>query len=168
MVNGNNHAPEFDAASTAAAVVVAVPHTLRPGVKVASLPARDSDLGDSLIYSISGGNGSSYFAVDPASGDVTLFDRVEVGQVLDLEVKVEDSGTPRLSDLARVRMLVTEDNRHDPVFKDVTSRIYIREDDAIGKDIIYVGPPLSQIFYKEQFFGHHFLAKPGSHNIRDK
>ena len=113
---------------------VAVPHTLRPGVKVASLPAKDSDLGDSLVYSIVGGNGSSYFAVDPASGDVTLFDKVEVGQVLDLEVKVEDSGTPRLSDLARVRMLVTEDNRHDPVFKDVTSRIYIREDDAIGKN----------------------------------
>ena len=72
MVNGNNHPPQFN--RTDESQVVAVPHNLEQGVKIIQLQASDPDANDGLTYSVVGGNGSAYFAVDPATGQLTVFD----------------------------------------------------------------------------------------------
>ena len=109
--------------------MIAVPHNLAGGVRIATLGATDPDgPSDILTYSITGGNGSSYLAIDALTSDLSVFDSelsqqsVGVGQVLGLKVKVTDSGSPPLSDITTINLLVTAENRHAPVFKDTTSR----------------------------------------------
>ena len=135
LVNGNNHKPTFNVS----AKEIALPYSLKENTLIANLQAVDWDANDVLSFSIVGGNGSAYFDVE-TGGDIRVTSdlRSSKFEVLSLNLRVQDSGTPQLSDELTLNFIITEDNKFAPEFKAITSRIYIREDDPVGNAIVTV------------------------------
>lgn len=63
---------------------------------VGSVHARDQDAGDTLTYSITGGTGSSYFAIDSSTGEITVTNPAaldyETATSYTLTTRVQDAG----------------------------------------------------------------------------
>ena len=76
------------------------------GTLVGVVTGTDPDVGQSLAYSIVGGAGSSAFAIDPATGEITVANSgmldYEIRTSFALDVRVADNGSPSLSDTATV------------------------------------------------------------------
>ncbi|MGC8742442.1 MAG: Ig-like domain-containing protein, partial [Verrucomicrobiia bacterium] len=91
-----------------------VPENSNNGTVVGTVTATDEDSGQTLTYSISGGNTNSAFAINSASGQIT----VNNGSVLDhetvpiwqLTVQVTDNGTPVNSSTATITINITDVN----------------------------------------------------------
>lgn len=95
-----NHAPiASDAAFQLAENSVA-------GTIVGTVSASDVDAGQSLTFQITSGNSSNAFAIDAASGQITVSNSAaldfETSPLFQLTVAVVDSGTPSMSDEATV------------------------------------------------------------------
>lgn len=104
------------------------------GTVVGTVAASDPDAGQTLTYSIVGGNASGAFAIDPVTGEITVADPAaldsETNPWFDLAVQVTDSGSPALSDAATVRVTLADLNEA-PVFAPGGS-FPVRENSAAG------------------------------------
>ncbi|MCX5671075.1 MAG: cadherin domain-containing protein, partial [Planctomycetota bacterium] len=79
---------------------------------VGTVVATDPDAGEVLSYAITAGNTGGAFAIDSATGEITVagaLDHETLG-VYSLTVEVTDDGTPGLSDTATVTVNVTDVN----------------------------------------------------------
>ena len=82
------------------------------GTAVGSVSASDPDAGDTLSYAITGGDPGGAFAIDSATGEITVADSsqldFETSPVFNLTVTVTDAGG--LTDTAAVTVNVTDVN----------------------------------------------------------
>ena len=91
------------------------------GTVVGSVSASDPDAGDTLSYAITGGDPTGAFAIDSATGEITVADSsqldFEASPVFNLTVTVTDAGG--LTDTAAVTVNLTNVNE-DPAASDAT------------------------------------------------
>jgi hypothetical protein len=107
------------------------------GTPVGTLTAADPDRpAQTLSYAITAGNPSGVFAIDSASGEITVADNATLDYKATsqyvLTVQVTDNGTPNLSDTGTVTINVTNINQA-PVLADAT--FSLPEDAAIGTPV---------------------------------
>jgi len=102
-------------APTATDATFSVAEDAANGAVVGTVTATDPDTGDTRTYSITAGNGDGIFAINSATGEITVTDNsnlnYESATSYGLTVKVEDSGG--LTDTAAVTVNVTDVNE-DP------------------------------------------------------
>lgn len=118
----NDNAPLF----TQRAYEVSVRENNPPGAYLATVAARDPDLGRNgqVTYRLleaevgrAGGAVSTYVSVDPATGAIYAlrsFDYETLRQ-LDVRIQASDGGVPQLSSSALVQVRVLDQNDHAPV-----------------------------------------------------
>ena len=138
VVNGNSNEPQFNV--TPEGQNLAVPFNIDIGNEILQLKAYDLDEEDKLEFSVIGGNGSSYFTLDPESGILAVKKLlVDIKfEMLSVSVMVQDNGTPMRSSNMKLSIEVTDENIFGPEFLASSTRIHIREDEAIGNSIINV------------------------------
>ncbi len=138
VVGGNEHAPKFDEDEANAERRVAIPAGLGPDTLVYSLSATDAD-SQKLRFAFSSENISDYFSIDSETGKIftsqSLID-LQPASTLVLEVTVYDGGIPNRTDTTQVAFLVTADNLHAPEFQSPATRIYIREDEQVSRELL--------------------------------
>jgi putative intracellular protease/amidase len=130
-----NHAPIADD------MVFQIPENSAAGTVVGVVPATDSDLGQTLTYEITFGNAGGAFAVDSATGQITVANAAlldfETTQQFQMVVLVTDNGARALNDMA----LITIDLHN--VAESLTSGVHQAGSDVIvqgtsGPDTIYL------------------------------
>lgn len=92
-------------------VAMSITENLPTGTAVINLTATDANLpADTLTYAITDGNEDGRFALDPATGQLTLTGPLdyETRSSYALTITVTDNGTPALSTTATVTMAVTD------------------------------------------------------------
>ena len=91
------------------------------GTVVGSVAASDQDAGDTLSYAITAGNTSGAFAIDAATGEISVASSAalnfETSPSFSLTVEVQDDGTGTLSDSCSVTIDLTDVNEA-PVGRD--------------------------------------------------
>lgn len=84
------------------------------GTLVGTVDARDPDAGQSITFSIIGGNSSGAFAINSANGQITVADssklNFETTKSFTVTIQVTDNGVPALSVSAPVTVFVTNVN----------------------------------------------------------
>jgi hypothetical protein len=104
----NNHAPEI------ADQELSVDENSSGGAVVGLVDASDEDAGQSLTYSILGGNGASLFSINPTTGVIQVLNsntlNYEAQSSYQLTVQVTDNGNPNLSDSATVTIKLNDIN----------------------------------------------------------
>lgn len=129
QVTDQNDAPSFGQASYS----FALPENSAAGTAVGTLSATDPDVGQTLAYAIASGNVGNAFAIDAASGAITVADPsaldFETTPSFTLTVSVTDSGTPALSDTATVTITLSDAN-DAPVAADAAYTV--AENSAVG------------------------------------
>ena len=110
------------------AVILSIAENSANGSSVGIVTASDSDVTKSFSYSITAGNGLGFFAINSATGEITVannanLDRESVASVT-LTVQVSDGGpgTAR-TDSTALTINVTDVNEFDPVLNDATFSI---------------------------------------------
>ena len=95
---------------------------------------------DSIEYVKFGGNGSDYFQVEKETGWVSvvgpLFGRRDMEFVL--VVRAYTKGLPAQHDEAVVRLVVTGENRHFPVFTALSYQVIVQENEPLGSVVVSV------------------------------
>jgi len=124
QINDVNEAPVLETA------MVSVPENSPVGTAVGmALNVSDDDVGQTHSFSITNGNDGT-FSIDAATGQLRVADSAgldhETRASVTLVVRVQDSGTPTLSDTATVTVEVTDVNEA-PVF--VTSSLSMAVDE---------------------------------------
>ena len=86
---------------------------------VVSAPATDADNGNTLTYTITGGNGAGLFSID-SDGDITLARALdyETATRHTLTIRVTDNGGK--ADTANVVIAVTDINDNNPIFNEAS------------------------------------------------
>ena len=87
-----------EAPTIAALTVPGVPENAIAGTDVVTLAASDVD-GNALTYDVVGGTGDTVFAIDPATGAITVAQPIDFETIpsYTLEVEVTDDGSPALT-----------------------------------------------------------------------
>ncbi|PZC80059.1 hypothetical protein B5X24_HaOG215400 [Helicoverpa armigera] len=132
----NDNPPEFEFHQYRAAV----PELDAPGTQVLRVRAtsRDAGVNADVYYSLVGGDDRDDFAVDRASGVVSVarpLDYERRQQYL-LTVQAVDGGTPPLSDLATLNITVGDGNDNAPQFAQAAYSARVREDAAPGTRVL--------------------------------
>ena len=98
------------------------------GTPVGTLAASDPDLGDMLLFAVTGGTGDSAFAVDAPSGEISVVDTTqldfETTPSFTLDLLVTDAGV--VAAVGRERA-VAEEQRQELAVRD---HLHLRADDA--------------------------------------
>ena len=101
---------------------VAVPNDISENKEILKVTAVDTlDYGSNALisYSVTGGNGSHLFEVASSNGTVyaqsSLID--QIGQYRTVMVTATDMGIPAQSTTVAVTMLITQENRYQPVVR---------------------------------------------------
>jgi len=96
------------------------------GTVVGTVAASDPDAGDSLTYAITAGNTGGAFAIDGATGQITVANAsaldFETHPIFALTVQGTDDGTPALDDTATVTITLADVN-DAPVVDDQSFRV---------------------------------------------
>src|SRR5439155_4690228 len=107
------------------------------GTVVGTVVATDPDPGQTLTYAIAGDNASGAFALDPATGRITVANpaalNFEAAPPLSLLVRVTDSGSPTQSASALV-VVTLDDVNEAPVFV-LTGPYGVDENSAAGTPV---------------------------------
>uniref|UniRef100_A0A2A4JWE1 Uncharacterized protein n=1 Tax=Heliothis virescens TaxID=7102 RepID=A0A2A4JWE1_HELVI len=132
----NDNPPEFEFHQYRAAV----PELDAPGTQVLRVRAtsRDAGVNADVYYSLVGGDDRDDFAVDRASGVVSVarpLDYERRRQYL-LTVQAVDGGTPPLSDLATLNITVGDGNDNAPQFTQAAYSARVPEDAAPGTRVL--------------------------------
>eukprot|EP00794_Sanderia_malayensis_P020074 gene20074-22044_t len=112
------------------------------GSMVMTVQATDLDVGlnSKINYSIASSNDTDMFQINPSTGEITLLkplDR-ETKSLIKFIVIAEDSGTPRLSDLATVVFSISDENDNSPRFNPDIISISVKEDASVDMFIVKV------------------------------
>nr|CAG4643690.1 EOG090X0007 [Lepidurus arcticus] len=139
VVNANNHAPKFEQASYWSPV----PETATLGQKVLHLravDAQDFGLNAQIEYRKLGGNGSDFFHLDRETGWVSVNGPLVGRKDLELVllVRAADMGVPPRNDDTQVRLIVTGENRHAPVFTALSYQVIVPESEPPGATVVTV------------------------------
>ena len=143
VVDGNNNAPRF----AKPVFFSPVPDSAILGQHVLQLKVEDDNRidglsirPDSIDYVKIGGNGSEFFNLDKETGWVTvagpLFGRRDMEFVL--IVRAYNRGVPPQHDEVQVRLVVTGENRHYPVFTALSYQVIVKESEPLGSAIVSV------------------------------
>ncbi|XP_077559071.1 dachsous cadherin-related 1 [Haemaphysalis longicornis] len=166
VLDANDNAPEL------APLELTVAENAPAGQRVGTLQATDRDAGPNaaLVYGLANGSSSAVaglFRVEPTTGAVVALaplDR-EAQAAYELVVRVQDGGSPPLSSTARLRIRVSDENDHAPVFVEPVERVVrVREHQPAGSEVLRaraVDPdegPNGQVRYE---------LGPGSGRLRD-
>jgi len=135
------------------------------GTLVGTVAASDPDAGQTLTYAITGGNTGGAFAINPATGQVTVANQAaldfEMTPVFGLTVQVTDNGSPNLSDTATVTVNLTNVNEPPtvslanavgslPEDTDTSASVKVAEivvtDDAVGTNALSLSGPDAALF----------------------
>ena len=88
---------------------------------IGAVPTVDQDAGQTLIYSITSGDPTNIFVINPANGEISLNDTSQLDGMVTpsytLNISVIDDGLPPLSDTATITILLTDVNQ-PPVVDD--------------------------------------------------
>ena len=91
-------------------------------------------------YAKTGGNGSEFFNLDKETGWVSvsapLFGRRDMEFAL--MVRAINKGVPPQHDEAIVRLIVTGENRHTPIFSTLSYPVIVQESEPVGSSIVSV------------------------------
>jgi protocadherin Fat 4 len=134
LVNSNLNAPKFRGEIGE----IGIPSSIGVGTTILQLNATDKDDNDmtKLLFKLAQPN--DYFEIDDTSMKVLKSLGSLRGSSLELNITVNDQGVPNLQDSKTVKITITDDNQYSPEFQSPTTRIYIREDEAIDNVIITV------------------------------
>jgi hypothetical protein len=126
MVTDVNEAP------TAADAAFTLPESSADGTSVGTVVASDPDVGDTLSFAITGGDPGGVFAIDAATGEITVADSsqldFDVTPVYSLAITVTDGGM--LSDTATVTVTLSRLNNAPVLSPTGPSLGSITEDDT--------------------------------------
>ncbi|XP_029458842.1 LOW QUALITY PROTEIN: protocadherin-8-like [Rhinatrema bivittatum] len=120
LTDENDNAPAF----SRAAYEVSVPENNAPGALLTTVLARDPDLGRNgkVLYrlldaEVRGAPLSAYVSLDPATGAVYALRtfNYEIIKELELRIRAEDGGSPRLSASALLKVKIADQNDNAPV-----------------------------------------------------
>ncbi len=100
------------------------------GTVVGTVVATDPDIGDVLTYAITGGSGASFFAIDSATGELTVADSASLNEGDTPQITVTVTDDIGLNDSAVVSFNITEND--PPVAVDDTG---FSTDDVLQLDI---------------------------------
>ena len=137
LVRENIYSPRFENSNDSE---IAVPKSVSVGSLLFTLNATDEE-SDKIKFSLKDGKHSKYFVVDPNLGNINIIkplDDFEEGSEITIEIIADDDGSPVLQTSTTIKVLITGDNLYPPTFQAPTTRIYIREDEQIGTEIITV------------------------------
>jgi hypothetical protein len=116
----NNHAPVI------AAQTLSVNENSFGGTVVGTVAASDPDAGQTLSYSITGGDGASLFSINHTTGVIQVLNtgtlNYEATSTYHLTVQVTDNGDPNLSNSATITINLNDVNE-TPVLNDATFAI---------------------------------------------
>ncbi|KAM5255823.1 protocadherin-23 [Ctenodactylus gundi] len=131
----NDHVPEFIVPSHDIEVL-----ENREPVVIYTVLANDVDAGDNgaLRYHIINGNTNGYFAVHEMSGELSTtraLDREQVSSFT-LVILCSDLGDPPGSSTIQLRVKVLDDNDHSPSFLLPHYQSSVREDAAVGTEVL--------------------------------
>ncbi len=104
-----------------------IPENSRLGTVVGTVLASDPNSGQTLTYSITGGNTLNAFTINPTTGELVVNNSsaldFETTPVFNLRIRVTDSGTPTLFDEATVAISLS----------DINENILIVTDSSLGQ-----------------------------------
>lgn len=134
----NDNRPEF----TTEEYVFTVEEHSSTGTIVGSITATDSDAASSITYSLTDSkdpNSISIFSLS-VEGELQVLGVVdrELQPVHILTVSAEDSGTPSLTTLTRVKILVTDINDNQPEFVSPPSNVSVSENTPVGTPFFHL------------------------------
>lgn len=134
----NDNPPEFEFHQYRAAV----PELDAPGTQLLRVRAtsRDAGVNADVYYSLVGGDDRDDFAVDRATGVLTVARPLDYERRKEylLTVQAIDGGTPPLSDLATINVTVSDGNDNAPHFSQTSYGARVREDAAVGVRVLQV------------------------------
>lgn len=138
VVDANNNPPKFDRRE----YLSPVPSDAPEGQRLVQTTARDDldyGINAEIEYSVTGGNGSEFFKIDPPTGWVSLSRRVsEVGRLYVLRVRAVDKGVPPQQDEVVATLIVTGENRYSPVFTALSYQVIVPENEPLGSTVLTV------------------------------
>ncbi|XP_033127144.1 protocadherin Fat 4-like [Anneissia japonica] len=135
--DSNDHPPVFEEES----YFSPAPENIRIGQSIIQVVAKDElDIGINaeILYSVSGGNGSATFVVNPTSGWISPKASLEgfIGRYFQLLVKAQDQGQQdQMEATATVIILVTSINVNTPTFSGTPYQVIIPEDQLVPSQI---------------------------------
>ncbi|KAK6043695.1 cadherin domain protein, partial [Cooperia oncophora] len=108
---------------------------------IGSTISEDLDDGENglIAYSIIKGN-ATLFSINSASGELLVLgplDREDCAEHF-LTVQAIDSGLPRLSSTADIKITVIDDNDNEPVFDQPYYSVHVRENTKIGQKVLQI------------------------------
>ncbi|GFS14234.1 protocadherin Fat 4 [Elysia marginata] len=135
LTDENDNVPQFSTSMFTFSVEEGVP----TGTTVGTIVVTDDDSGvnGDVTLEITGGSGSSFFAVDAATGEITTGADIdyEAFQVLYLSIKATDGGTPPLTSAGLVKIDVTNMNDNAPVLTPAEFAVTISESVVSGSSV---------------------------------
>jgi Raf kinase inhibitor-like YbhB/YbcL family protein len=152
------------------------------GTVVGTVVATDADVGQALTYAITGGNTGSVFAINPATGQITVAGALdyETKSSYALTVQVTDNGLPALHRTATVTVGINNVN-DAPVIND--QNLYVNENSAQwtyigtvaatdhdgGQTLTYVitAGNADSTFYLDSTGGYLYLQGTADHETKD-
>jgi hypothetical protein len=136
--------------------LIDVPLQSTVGFVVGTVTATDPDVGQSLHFSIDGGNDGNAFTINAMNQIVvnTTFQPFIKSQY-DLLIKAEDSGNQALSSIATFTIFVVDETTHIKIKDVVGTSKYFGSTSAVDGNIALISEPYSsqgpvRIFYRDQ------------------
>ncbi len=115
-----------------------IPENLAKGSLVTTMQAHDPDAGQSLTYSIVAGNTKGTFAINPATGRITvnnpaLLDIEQVHTPFNLSVVATDNGSPALASSGQVIIYLSDVNEGPPI---INQQNFLISENSLNKAFI--------------------------------
>ena len=136
VLDSNDNAPMFSQTSYRASVR----EDAKVGEKVTQVFANDLDSNENgqVSYSIERGDRQKQFAIDPETGEITVFaplDRESIATYA-LEVHARDNGIPTMSNYVIVNIEILDANDNPPLFSQTNYTTVVQEDKALGYAVL--------------------------------
>ncbi|XP_031340977.1 cadherin-related tumor suppressor [Photinus pyralis] len=138
VVDANNNMPKFEQQE----YLTPVPEEASEGQRLIKVTARDDlDYGVNaeVEYSVVGGNGTAYFAIDKLNGWISLLKQIRgVGTIFELRILATDRGVPPQQDEVTVTLVVSGENKFSPIFTALSYQVIVPENEPLSSTILTV------------------------------
>ena len=135
----NNFPPVF----LQSAYNISIPETLGTGTLVLEVEANDPDFGDNeqaIEYAILSGNEADNFIIECTTGNIFINQPLDflAQSNFTLTVGAIDMGTPALSSIVNIEIIVEDINTHPPIFQMSQYAASVSEDTSVGTSLLNV------------------------------